>query len=307
MMNEKKTVEAAPPGMPHLRKIFVALAFSFLISHFSFSSPLPSFSRLDSLFLVAATGEPRFATQRDSCEKILTSRGVETLDYLTRLAARPDRPLTPRQRQYIERLFTVVADSGRNPVARAALARAIDAAPGDTLRARWLYVGSRLGDTAFRAAALPWLRPGSAESVLTRRAAARVLGAYPRAENVPLLLDGIEALRGADRYARLWALGEQAPLRDWMRLVPLLDDEDAFNRRKVRDLLLRATDSSWPKLRAAMPVDSDKNPGRFRDPERSLLVQEWRLLALDAKGGREFLEAEEPGMTAEERKFFGME
>ncbi|HEX2612895.1 MAG TPA: hypothetical protein VHO02_04815, partial [Fibrobacteria bacterium] len=287
-------------GANRFGRAFVVFNFSFLISHFSFSSPLPAFSHLDSLFLIAATGEPRFAVQRDSCEKVLTSRGAETLDYLTKLAARPDRSLTPRQRQYIERLFTIVADSGRNPVSRDALARAIAAAPGDTLRARWLYVGSRMGDTAFRAVALPWLK---SESGLTRRAAARALGAYPRAENVPLLLDGIDTLRGADRYARLWALGEQAPLRDWKPLLPLLEDENAFNRRKVRDLLLRATDSSWTKLRTAIPKKTEQPGGRSVPP---LPRHEWLLLALDAKGGREFLNAESGKMSAEEKRFFGV-
>jgi hypothetical protein len=302
-MNEKKTAEGGPTGTPYLRQIFAALAFSFLISHFSFSSPLPSFSRLDSLFLIAATGEPRFAAQRDSCEKILTARDAETLDYLTRLAALPDRSLTPRQRQYIERLFTIVADSGRNPAARAALARAIDAAPGDTLRARWLQVGSRLGDTAFRAVALPWLNSGSDGPVLARRAAARVLGAYPGADNVPLLLDGIDALRGADRHARLWALGEQPAIRDWRPLLPLLADADYFNRRKVRDLLLKATDSSWATLGRAMSKDPEK-PG---DPNLSPVPRnEWRLLALDAKGGQDFLRSEASVMTKAEKRFYGV-
>src|SRR4051812_9442719 len=31
----------------------------------------PALSRMDTVFIIAATGEPRFKTQRDSCEKIL--------------------------------------------------------------------------------------------------------------------------------------------------------------------------------------------------------------------------------------------
>src|SRR5690606_32511262 len=111
----------------------------------------------------ASTGEPRFAAARDSCEKILVADDAETLEYLVATANEvPPRDRTPRQRHYIERLFTLVADSGRNPVARETLARAIAAAPNDTLRARWLYIGSRLGDTAFASAARLWLDSGSA-------------------------------------------------------------------------------------------------------------------------------------------------
>ncbi len=270
--------------------------FSFIFHQSSLASPLsapPLFSRLDSLFLIASTGEPRFAAQRDSSEKILVAEGAATLEYLVRSThENPPRDRTPRQRHYVERLFTLIADSGRSSAPRDALARAIAEAPNDTLRARWLYIGSRMGDTAFGEVAPPWLDSGSA---LARRMAARVLGAYPRPADVPRLLDGVEASLGADRHAFLWALGEHPPLGDWERLVPFLSDEDYSNRRKVRDILLKATDSSWTKLRAAMPEDPD--------PE---LRREWRLLALEAKGGREFLKEETKRMTGEEKRFFGI-
>ena len=61
-------------------------------------------------------------------------------------------------------------------------------------------------------------------------------------------------------------------------------------------MLLRATDSNWVTLASAMPKKLD---ARMR--------REWRLLALDARpetGGREFLEAEKPKLSREERVFF---
>jgi hypothetical protein len=281
----------------NLARRLVALAGAFAFTAVATqAAPSSDFSRLDSLFLVAASGEPRFAGWRDSSEKVLVAEGAQTLSYLASTAGH-DR--TPRQRHYVERLFTLVADSGRNPAAREILIRAILAAPNDTLRARWLYIGSRIGDTVFRDAALPWL---NVESGLVRRNATRVLGAYPRPENIPLLLAGLDTLRGPDRFARLWAL-EGALAKDsafdWKVLTPLLADTDSFNRRKVRDILLKATDSSWTALRVALP--------RNRDPS---LRREWRLLALDARkesGGRDFLRAEANRMTQEEKSFLGLE
>jgi hypothetical protein len=106
-------------------------------------------------------------------------------------------------------------------------------------------------------------------------------------------------LHGLEFHQRLWALEAHSPLRDWKQLAPLLADAHFFNRQKIRDMLLKATDSSWAELRKAMP----KQDALSRLP---LLRKEWRLLALDAKGGREFLDREEIAMTAEERTYFGM-
>ncbi len=252
-----------------------------------------TFTRMDSLFLTAATGEPRFQSARDSSEKILLASGAATLDYLVAAATR-DR--TPRQRQYVEHLFTVMADSGRNPLPRTVLARAVVSAPNDTVRAQWLYIGSRMADTAFRAVALPWLG-ASSESV--RRMAVRALGASPRPDNLPLLWIGLDTLQGLELHQRLWALDAHSPLRDGLRLVPLLANAQQFNRHKVREMLLRATDSNWVLLAAAMPKRLDDRSRR-----------EWRMLALDSKagtGGRKFLEAEKPEMTWEDRVFFGVD
>jgi hypothetical protein len=255
------------------------------------ASGFPAFTRMDTLFLTAATGEPRFQSERNEAERTLVAGDSATLDWLV-TGAKND--LTPRQRHYVERLFTVIADSGRNPAARRVLARALDSAPDDTVRAQWLYIGSRLGDTSFRDVAVPWLASGG-EGV--RRMAVRVLGACPRAENLPLLWTGLDTLRGLERHQRLWALDAHSPLREpaWRRLAPLLADGQRFNRRKARDMLLKATDSSWVKLRALMPQNPD-----------AALRREWWLLALDAQGGGTFLEAERNRMTGEERRFFGV-
>jgi hypothetical protein len=259
----------------------------------------PSFSRLDSLFLAAATGEPRFQPLRDSSERALLADSGLT-DYLVK--QRLSRQ-TPRQRQYVERLFILRSDSGRRAGSRETLARALSSMTSpvdDSARAQLLYIGSRLGDTAFRATALPWLKTSFEPA---RRAALRSLGSYPNPDDAPLLWERMQASHGLERQQCLWALEAHGPLRDWRRLLPLLSDENAFNRRKARDLLLKATDSSWATLRRAIP----KKPEQTRDPElRRLLIHEWRLLALDAKGGREFLKKETASMTVEERKFFGV-
>jgi hypothetical protein len=246
------------------------------------------FSRLDSLFIAAATGEPRFQALRDSSEKaLLADTGL--LDYLVK--NRLTRQM-PRQQQYVERLFTLRSDSGRNAGPRDALARVLVSPVSDTMRALVLYVGSRIGDTAFRSAALPWL---SSSFEPSRRMAVRSLGAYPRPENLRLLWDDLRETSGLERHQCLWALEAQGPLRDWKALVPLLEDFHVFNRRKVRDMLLKATDSSWAVLRSGMPAAP-------ADAAR----REWRLLAGDAKGGKEFLEGEKAAMTREEREFFNL-
>jgi hypothetical protein len=266
--------------------------YAFLSQLLTLSSPIAStsaFTWMDSLFLTAATGEPRFQAARDSCEKILIALDTVTLGYLIAGAAR-DR--TPRQRQYVERLFTVLADSGRNPAPRRALEGAVSVSVNDTVRAQWLYIGSRMADTAFRASAPAWL---DSPSEAVRRMAVRTLGAYPSPENLPWLWSGLDSLRGLELHQRLWALEAHSPLHDWSRLVPLLENAHYFNRQKVRDMLLKATDSSWAALSAAIP----------KDPHHALRREWWRL-ALDARGGGEFLESERAAMTAEEICFLGM-
>jgi hypothetical protein len=280
-----------------MKKVFlipVALGVLFHTPVFAFD-----FTRMDTLFITAATGEPRFKPARDSAEAALRAGGEATLLWLTDTASRSGRSLTPRQTHYIERLFTVMADSGRHAASRRVLAHAIATAPHDTARARWLYVGSRISDTAFRRVARPWLHDSS-ESV--RRMAARVLGAYPHPDHVPLLWAGLDGVHGLERHMRLWALTEQPSIKALphaqrgqvlKRLAPLLADEQIYNRQKVRDMMLKASDSSWTVLRGMMP----------RSLEASLR-REWWLLAFEAKGGHAFLKRERRKMTEEEKSFF---
>ncbi len=247
----------------------------------------PVFSHLDSLFITAATGEPRFAPQREADEKALLALDTVTLRYLL------DHRLidqTPRQHHYVEHLFIALSDSGRRRAPGRMLAAALPGEP-DSIRAQLLYIGSELGDTAFRRAALPWLM---ADSENVRRMAVRCLGAYPQSGNLPLLWNGLSQTRGLELQERLWALEAQGPLRDWKKLLPLLHDGYFFNRQKVRDLLLKATDSSWAALAPAVPDSLD-------DAQR----REWCLLALDAKGGEAFWRRELPRLPVDERPLPG--
>lgn len=267
---------------------------AFFIFHFSLAAAPaaawapPPFTRLDSLFVTAATGEPRFQAARAAAEKALLADSG-TLPYLLRNRLRRQ---TPRQQHYVERLFTLSSDSGRNSRPRALLAAALADAPSDTIRAQLLSIGSWLGDSSFRPAASPWLR-SSFEPV--RRMAVRNLGTYPRPQNAAVLLQGLASTRGLELQQRLWALEANGRIPP-ATLLPLLDDPYFFNRRKARDLLLKATDSSWARLDSL----------RARQP-RVAARKEWWLLAQDAREGRAFLEAEKGRMTGEERKYFGVE
>jgi hypothetical protein len=233
----------------------------------------PIFSRQDSLFIIAATGEPRFQGLRDSCEKILKA-DTGTMGYLIRCRLQGQ---TPRQRHYFEKLAGLISDSGKNAEPRRKLAEALGQ-NSDSLRARILYIGSRMGDSAFRREALPYLQSAS-EPV--RRMAMRCLGAYPHLENLPLIWNGLEKCHGLELQQRLWALEQQGPLtlsEAKARLSPLLRDSLFCNRQKARDLLLRSADSSWSRLRTMAPRKNDA-------PD----LMEWILMARDAKGGKGFL------------------
>ncbi len=225
----------------------------------------PVFSRMDSLFIVAATGEPKYQPQRDSCQKALLALDTMAFRYLLdhRLTGQ-----TPRQRHYVETFFMLASDSGRNIRPRQFLMQALTVSP-DTIRGQLLYIGSQMNDTAFRRVAIPYLH---SDSEAVRRMAVRCLGSYPNPENISLLWDGLEKTRSLELQQRLWALDAQGPIADWKRLIPLLNDSLFFNRQKVRDLLLKAVDSSSSRLEAAMPAKMDSGE-----------ALEWRLLKLDAK------------------------
>ncbi len=266
----------------------------------TWSGTMPALTRLDTLFITASTGEPRFQAARDSAQAELLAGDSLTLAWLVERAMRPGHRLTPRQSHYIERLFTLIADSGRHDAPRVTLARAIATAPHDTARARWLYIGSRLGDTAFRAVAQPWLRDSSAT---VRRMAVRVLGAYPHPDHLPQLWDSLEHVHGLERHMRLWALGEHPSLLSTpaaratvlARLAPLLEDPHLYNRRKIRDIMLKAADGFWAPLHRVMPENPDLP-----------LRREWWRLAREARGGGPFLKAAVATMTEEERRVLGL-
>lgn len=276
-------------GMDLMRNSFFVLVLSagtiFAASDAAFWKP-PTYTRLDSLFIVAATGEPRFEKQRDSSQKVLLDLDTVALSYMLdhRLTGQ-----TPRQRHYVETFFMLASDSGHNAKPRTLLSQALVKDP-DTIRSQLLYIGSQMNDTDFRREAIPFLHSDSSG---VRRMATRCLGAYPNPENIPLLWEGLEKTRGLELQERLWSLEAQGPLTDWQRLAPLLRDSLFFNRQKVRDMLLKSTDSLWITLRAALPPQMDST-------ERL----EWCLLALDAKGGSVYLDAALPQLTDEERTLF---
>lgn len=261
------------------------------------AAPDPShegFTRMDTLFLTAATGEPRFAADRARAESALVALDTVALRWLVRTAG---RERTPRQRHYADRLFRLVADSGRNDGARRVLGEAIASAPDDTLRATWLHAVSRLEDPAARVLALPWLDSGASA---VRRMAARTLGEYPHLDHVEPLRAGLAAAADGARHMRLWALTRQPPARDPGRIpfyAALLGDSVAVIRGLARDRMLRDADSTWARLRKHMP----------RDPAPALR-REWWLLASATKdkAGSAWLHREAARMSEEDRRFFGL-
>jgi hypothetical protein len=250
------------------------------------ASAAPDFTRLDSLFLAAATGEPRLQALRDSSARTLVALGDTTLEYLARARLTGQ---TPRQQHYVERLFTVISDSGRNAGPRRVLEKTLRVS-SDTVRAQLLYIGSAIGDTAFLPVALSWLH---SESPLVRRNALRSLGHYARAGNRALLEAALPGSQGLERQQVLWALEKQPGRTSPALLAPVLRDPYFFNRQKACDLLLKDADSSWAELAPLMPAALGPDERR-----------EWRLLARAAKGGEAFLRGEL--MTREERVFFGV-
>lgn len=154
---------------------------------------------MDTLFLTAATGEPRFQAQRDSCEKALLGRGAATVEYL--LAERLSDQ-TPRQRRYVETLFGLLSDSGRVRFPGEAIAGAMAAVP-DQVRPQLLYIASTMGDTSLGKLGLEWL---THDSLAVRCMAARLLGAYPKPAYAELLLRGLGSAPEVERHQRLWSL-----------------------------------------------------------------------------------------------------
>ncbi len=210
---------------------------------------MPAFTRFDSLFIVAATGEPRFSILRDSCRHALIESDTSTLAYLLnyRLVNQ-----TARQSHYVRELFAAISDSGKNVAPREFLRKGLPEVP-DSVKSQLLYIGSRLGDTAFASVAREYLDSNNEE---VRRNAVRSLGAYPNQSHIPLLLKGIEKTSGPELHQRLWALGEQDRVSDWRRLFFALSDASLANRQAARRIIARSA-PGWPdveKLLAAHPV-----------------------------------------------------
>lgn len=234
------------------------------------ASPLPgfappAFTRRDSLFLAAATGEPRFQSLRDSARRILIGEDTATLDYLL---ARRLSDQTPRQRHYVEILFKAISDSGRRPAAAARLGAALETAP-DSLKPQLLYIGSELGDSAFLKYARRYLSHDSEE---VRKNAVRSLGAYPSPENAASLARDLGKTRDLELAERLWALGRQKDFRDWPGILPFLSDSNLYIRELARRIVANSC-GDWANVEKLAPADMPDD-----------LLLEWILMA-DASPG----------------------
>lgn len=289
-------IAAAPPaagsahgahaGKPASRKAANAVKVRAARDSSAFKYVPPVLTHRDSLFIVASTGEPRFKPMRDSAENALIAGDSATLNYLI---AKRLMDQTPRQRHYVETLFKAISDSGRNHAPVTALAAALSGA-ADSVQAQVLHIGSELGDSSFLPVARQYLRHDSVE---VRKAAVRCLGSYPAPGNVPLLLDSIEKTRDLERQARLWALDKQAALKDWPRLIPLLSDENLYNRQLARRIVGKSA-GDWPPLEHYIPAEPE--------PEEQA---EWVLLALETPGpaAKAYVRKTLPALDPEARRF----
>lgn len=252
----------------------------------AFAWQAPILTHQDSLFIIAATGEPRFKAQRDSSEKLLAA-DTSTAGYLIahRLICQ-----TPRQRHYVEHLFAVISDSGRHPAPVTKLASALPGAV-DSVKSELLHIGSEMGDSAFLPVARLYLRADSEE---VRKAAVRSLGMYPKDADVPWLLERIASTSALERQENLWALSRHGRIKEWPRLLPLLRDSNLYNRQLVRRLLDSAVAGDWNQMGKYLPAKPDAD-------ERL----EWVLLALEMPGpaSRAYVDRELPLLAPARRRF----
>lgn len=269
---------------------------------FAFTPPV--LTRQDSLFIVAATGEPKWQPLRDSAEKRLKAEGVATLDYLV---ARRLTGQTPRQRHYVERVFTLVSDSGKSKAPVERLEQALATAP-DSVKVQLLRIGSALGDSAFLKVALKHL---ASDSVEVRKLALRSLGTYPRPANVPLLLKGLETTWGLERQVRLWALAQQASFAGYRELLRYLQDPHQFNRQWVRQIVAKNAGGDWSQVAAQAPaIPSAQAAAKSPPPEQAAALAterlEWCLLALEMPGpaSKAWLTRMLPRLDPSQRRFF---
>ncbi len=225
----------------------------------------PALTRQDSLFLAAATGEPRFQSIRDSAQQILVAEDTLTLDYLI---AKRLTGQTPRQRHYVETLFKAVSDSGRRPWPVARLGAALPVSP-DSVKAQLLHIGSELGDSAFLKVARIYLEADSAE---VRKNAVRSLGAYPSPANAAILVTGLEKTHDLELAERLWSLGRQEGFKEWVKVLPYLKDANLYNRELARRIVA-ASCVDWSNVEKLAPADMDDD-----------LRLEWILMAEESPG-----------------------
>jgi len=248
----------------------------------------PALTRQDSLFIAAATGEPRFQRIRDSSEKILVAGDTATLDYLI---AQRLMGQTPRQRHYVETLFKAISDSGRRPAAASRLGAALPAAP-DSVKSQLLHIGSELGDSSFLKVARLFLAHDSLE---VRKNAVRSLGAYPSPDNAAWLIAGLDKTRDLERAERLWALGKQKGFQDWPKVLPILRDSNLYNRELSRRIVA-ASCGDWSNVEklAPSPMDDDE-------------LLEWILMAEESPGlsAKIWVRKQVPMLSPARMKFIG--
>lgn len=215
---------------------------------------LPAFTALDTLFLTAATGEPRLQAMRDSCERKLLALDAVTVSYLL---ARRLSDQTPRQRRYVERLFGLLADSGRHAGPGRALGLAVETA-NDSVKAQLLYVASTMADSSLQPLGLRYIGHAKPE---IRRMAARVLGMVPRAEASLPLWQGLAGASETERHQRLWALAAIAPYPGCDSLRAFLGDSSLAVRQMAIHALGRCAAGDIAKLRLPDPQTiRDENP-----------------------------------------------
>lgn len=248
----------------------------------------PALNRQDSLFIAAATGEPRFQAVRDSSQRILISENQSTLDYLI---ARRLTDQTPRQRHYVEALFKAISDSGRNPFPVARLGAALPVAP-DSVKAQLLHIGSELGDSAFLKVARIYLE---SDSVEVRKNAVRSLGSYPSSANAATLLSGLEKTSDLELAERLWALGRQKDFKEWARMLPFLKDANLYNRELARRIVAVSC-GDWTNVEKLEPAG-------MGDAE----LLEWILMADESPGiaAKVWVRKHVPRLSPARMKFIG--
>ncbi len=214
-----------------LRMILVTLSTANFLWSMSLGS-MAGFTRMDSLFIIAATGEPRFQSIRDSAQIILVKdSGTENYLLTHRLIGQ-----TPRQRHYVETLFSAIADSGKNHGPVKKIGKALLHSP-DSLRIQLLQIGSELKDSSFLSVAKLYLISDSEE---VRKSAIRSFGMYPNPTQIQLLIENCLKSKGLERQENLWALSKQRPRIDLnlaKQLVPILQDPFLYNRQLVRRII----------------------------------------------------------------------